>query len=52
MTEFLQFNAIPLRTLENYSGTSADKITWIGTGWFKLFRKDDSNGKYPESCAN
>jgi hypothetical protein len=24
-----------------------DKITWIGTGWRKLFRKDDSYGKYP-----
>jgi len=47
MTEFLPFNARPLRTLENYSGTRADKTTWIGTGLRKLVRKYDSYGKYP-----
>ena len=45
MTEFLPFNARPLRTLENYSGTRVDKITWVGTGWNKLVRKYDSYGK-------
>ena len=47
MTEFLSFNARPLRTFENYSGTRVDKIIWIGTGWRELFRKDNSYGKYP-----
>ncbi|MBU1695961.1 MAG: hypothetical protein KKD21_02820, partial [Proteobacteria bacterium] len=42
MTEFLPFNARPLRTLKNYSGTREDKITWIETGWRKLVRKYDS----------
>ena len=42
------FNARLLKTFKNYSGTRADKITWIGTGWCKLVRKDDSYGKYPD----
>ena len=47
MTEFLPFNARPLRTLKNYSGTRVDKTAWIGTGWCKLFRKYYFHDKYP-----
>jgi len=49
MTEFLPFNGRPLRTFKNYSGTRADKITWIGTGGCKLFKDLILTGKYPEN---
>jgi len=45
--EFLPFNGRPLKNLKNYSGTRTDKISWIGTGWWKIFQKYVSYGKYP-----